>query len=714
MKKVFIIFLIILENQIFAQVFYKQFPDRVILDNGTVKREIIFKNDSLYSSALTIKSDNSGYISKSDDFSFYINDKEYNGFSGWKIIKTVPVIDTIAGNGVKFTLKPIENKLNFEIELNYVLYPNLPLIRKWLTFINTGKTDLRIESLNVEELNTNLNFVSSVVYNNYCRMKHLGKYVGNWDDPVIVVHDISQRKGMALGNEAIAVLKRTAYHTKDNNIEIGLTQPGQPFPFRKYVKPLESWQSPKTFICLYNNRDDGFQVIDDEVNKFTVLYMNTRISTLKSKPVFVYNTWYPFRTKINDSLIRDVARAAADCGVIEFIIDDGWQVNYHSKSSIKGWGENYGDWIVDLNKFPGGLKPVFDYIKSLGMKPGLWISMASATSDSKVFSEHPEWFVTNEEGKPGNIHYESKSDDGFYTASFGTNWYDYIKERILRLVKEYGLGYAKLDLAIVTSPYVNNDSISGSYAINHPYYKDHRESFIVLYERMLKLFDELHKNAPDLFIDCTFESAGKLQLMDYAIAEHAEGNWLSNFEEPSPVGPLRVRQMAWWRSPVLPASSLVIGNLALEDNNFDFCLKSLIGTLPIVLGDPRIIPESKRGEIKKWSLWMQQMQNKYDYMSYRRDMAGLGEPKEGMWDGWQRINFQTQKGGIFGVFRQGALESHRTIYLKDLNPDKYYIIRQAPDGVTVYKAKGNELMHNGFTVSFVKNYDANIYEVTVE
>ena len=107
MKKVLIIFLIILENQIFAQVFYKQFPDRVILYNGTINREIIFKNDSLYSSVLTIKSDNSNYISKSDDFSFYINDKEYNGFSGWKIIKTVPIIDTIGGNGVKFTLKPI-------------------------------------------------------------------------------------------------------------------------------------------------------------------------------------------------------------------------------------------------------------------------------------------------------------------------------------------------------------------------------------------------------------------------------------------------------------------------------------------------------------------------------------------------------------------------------------------------------------------------------
>lgn len=97
---------------------------------------------------------------------------------------------------------------------------------------------------------------------------------------------------------------------------------------------------------------------------------------------------------------------------------------------------------------------------------------------------------------------------------------------------------------------------------------------------MLELFDQLHAACPDLFIDCTFETAGKLQLMDYAIARHAEGNWLANFEEPSPTGPLRIRQMAWWRSLALPASSLVIGNTRMDDPGFEFALKSLIGTLP--------------------------------------------------------------------------------------------------------------------------------------
>jgi alpha-galactosidase len=197
--------------------------------------------------------------------------------------------------------------------------------------------------------------------------------------------------------------------------------------------------------------------------------------------------------------------------------------------------------------------------------------------------------------------------------------------------------------------------------------------------------------------------------MDYALAQHAEGNWLSNFEEPSPVGPLRVRQMAWWRSPALPASSMVIGNQVMDDKNFIFCLKSLIGTLPIVLGDPRKLTQEKRNEIKSWSVWMQEMQRKYDYLAYRRDLPGFGEPREGAWDGWQRINFQTQKGGIFGVFRQGALETTRTVFLNDLLPDKTISFGLLQMVALFISQTEMTSCKKGFTIALHGKYDGEIY-----
>jgi alpha-galactosidase len=713
LMKTFLVLLmvIVLIPESSPQVVYNFNGNNLIIDNGSVKRIINCSNDSVFSDGLFLEGRGKNYLrAGSPEFSFIMNDKSVNGYIGWKIISCEPITDANGGSGAVLKLKGYSIADGMEIELTYLSYPGLPVIRKRITFRNISSSDIKLEAIDVESINLNLDYVSTWVYHNYARMKHLGTYIGNWDDPVVVIHNTTLHSGLALGNESPGVLKRTAFHTTDRNIEIGLTHPGQDFPFRKWLKPGETWESPGTFIALYADNDDGYNVINSVVNDFVRKHLGSRIPSIKSKPLFVYNTWYPFRTFINDSLIREVAKAASECGIQEFIIDDGWQYNFDRKSSDKGWGRNYGDWLVDLNKFPGSLSSTFDYIRSLGMKPGLWISIGSATADSRVFKSHPDWFVINQKGKTGNLHTQSENSD-FYTSCFGTEWFSYIKSVILNLVREHGLAYAKLDLSVVTSAYVNDPVVSGCYANDHPYHRDHEESFIVIYQNVLKLFDELHDEAPELFIDCTFETEGKLQLQDYAFVKHAEGNWLSNIEEPFPTGALRMRQLAWWRSPALPAGSLVIGNLPLDSKNFDFDLKSLIGTLPIVLGDPRKLPTEQRAEIKKWADWMVNMQKKYDYMSFRQDLPGFGEPAEGSWDGWARINTDTKKGGIIGVFRQRAKEKSRIVIVSGLNPEKKYCVLLAPEGKLIALLSGQQISEEGFRVNFINDYDGNVFEI---
>ena len=712
MKKMLILLMLTcLLPDSFPQEIFTFTGNRLTLENGFVRRVINITNDTIVSGGIFLKGRDRNYLRNgSPEFGFRINGVEINGHSGWKVITCEPDADLKGGKGAVLTLEGIGPAHGIELKVSYLCYPGLPLVRKKITFINKSSDDISLEAVNVEDLYLNLDYVSTWVYHNYARMKHLGTFTGNWDDPVVVIHNMTQHAGMALGNEAPGVLKRTAFHTKDRNIEIGLTHPGQDFPFRKWIKPGEKWESPGTFIALYANSDNGIDVVNGPVNDFIRNHLGSRISSIRQKPLFVYNTWYPFRTFINDSLVRDVARAASECGIQEFIIDDGWQYNYAARSSEKGWGGNYGDWLVDRNKFPESLSSTFDYIRTLGMKPGLWISIGSATADSRVFKTHPEWFVVTRDGKPGNLHTTSDNPD-FFTSCFGTDWFSYIKSVILNLVKEHGLAYAKLDLSVVTSAYINNPSVSGCYATDHPYHRDHEESFIVIYENVLKLFDELHTEAPELFIDCTFETEGKLQLQDYAFVKHAEGNWLSNIEEPFPTGALRMRQMAWWRSPALPAGSLVIGNLPLDSRNIDFNLKSLLGTLPIMLGDPRKLTADQRNTLKNWANWMIKMQDQYDYMSYRQDLPGFGEPAEGFWDGWSRINTDTKSGGIIGVFRQGAAEKSRTVFVPYLNPERNYQVILAPENRIIDELSGKQLSMEGFRVILEEKYAGTIFEV---
>jgi alpha-galactosidase len=224
----------------------------------------------------------------------------------------------------------------------------------------------------------------------------------------------------------------------------------------------------------------------------------------------------------------------------------------------------------------------------------------------------------------------------------GTGWYDYIKEKLMQFVMEYGLEYLKLDFAIVTSPYLFTENQSGCYATNHRGHKDHNESLYTNYEEMWRLFDELHKAKPDLFIDCTFETMGALQLIDYAMLKHAEGAWLSNYSGPDEKIHLRLRNLAWWRSPAIPATALVIGNPEMQDTGWDMHIKSLAGSLPIMLGDPRKLPAIELSKYRSSAHWLQLMEDRYNIMSYRQDLPGFGEPKEGLWDGFQRINTDTK------------------------------------------------------------------------
>ncbi|HNR41770.1 MAG TPA: alpha-galactosidase [Bacteroidales bacterium] len=696
-----------------AQENYRYDGKNVVLSNGLITRTIHTRGDSIILKGLTLKGSDLNYVGHiSPEFGFLLNDIPVTSLSGWKVIGVDPAKDAGKGSGAALRLKGTGPAEGLDLKITYLLYGDLPLIRKYIEFVNRSGSDMKLEAVDSELMKLGFDYVSSWVYHNYARMKHLGPFTGNWDDPVVVIHNTVLRAGIAIGNEAPGVLKRTVYHTTDRNAEAGLTHPGQDFPFRKWLRPGESWQSPPTFIALYNGTDDGYEVLNTVVGEYVRNHMGTRISAIRNKPLFIYNTWNPFRTFVNDSLIREVAKAASECGIQEFIIDDGWQYNAGAETTKKGWGSNYGDWLVDRNKFPGDLSATFDYIRSLGMKPGLWMSIGSATEDASVFQSHPEWFVIDRNGRTGNLH-SGQEAGGFYTSCFGTDWFDYIKSVIVNMVRKHGLAYAKLDFSVATSAYVNDPGISGCYATDHPYHRDHAESFIVIYQNVLRLFDELHAEAPDLFIDCTFETAGKLQLQDYAFAKHAEGNWLSNIENPFPTGALRMRQMAWWRSPALPAGSLVIGNLPLDSKNFEVDIKSLIGTLPIILGDPRKLSPEKRASIKKWAEWMTRMQDRYDYMSFRQDLPGFGEPREGSWDGWSRINTDNRKGGIIGVFRHGSNEKSRTVCIERLDPEARYTVLLAPEGKEIAVLTGSQLSSEGFRVDLPEKYDGDIYEISL-
>jgi alpha-galactosidase len=413
MKKViflFILILIVTKVDAVISPFAKWTKTELILCNGIVRRTIKLPSDGGTFLTTFYKPANGDFNSFSDtctDFQFEVNDIIYSGRGHWELVNIQMITDNNEGSGA--AVKLISQDKKVELTMKYFMYPNSPAIRKSLIVKNLSDKVVKLESVDIEKFEVPAYYpvTFSWIYHDYGRRRHIGPYDGTKQDALIIVHDMNREQGIVLGNEATGVMKHTSVFYEAQDICIGLTHKNSLFPFRKWIEKGESFETPQVFTMVYNHRKTPDDILNYVIPDFVRKYMGIRLSELKEKPTFVYNTWEPFYKNINEKLIMELAKAAADAGMKEFVIDDGWQ-------------DSYGDWGIDMKKFPHGLKPVFDYIKSLGMKPGLWVSIGSASPDSKVYNSHPEWFVLDKNGKPTSLH--APDDKEKFTACFSTGW----------------------------------------------------------------------------------------------------------------------------------------------------------------------------------------------------------------------------------------------------------------------------------------------------
>ena len=103
--------------------------------------------------------------------------------------------------------------------------------------------------------------------------------------------------------------------------------------------------------------------------------------------IFGYTSWYNYFQNINEEIIlRDLS--SIDSRFDLFQIDDGYETFV-------------GDWLdVDEKKFPNGLKLIVDKIHEKGLKAGIWLAPFVAEANSKIFKNHPDWFVLDKNGNP--------------------------------------------------------------------------------------------------------------------------------------------------------------------------------------------------------------------------------------------------------------------------------------------------------------------------
>jgi alpha-galactosidase len=146
----------------------------------------------------------------------------------------------------------------------------------------------------------------------------------------------------------------------------------------KVLQPGESFESPKAHVaCVAGKLPD-----------LTAKLVELQEAPLPEPPAVerdlpvVFNEWctnwgYPSHDKT-----LSLAKRLQGSGVKYIVIDGGW-----AERPAEATMQSNGDWNLDKEKFPYGMKATCDAIREMGFIPGVWFEFEVCNSGSMAFEQ---------------------------------------------------------------------------------------------------------------------------------------------------------------------------------------------------------------------------------------------------------------------------------------------------------------------------------------
>ncbi|MDX2196309.1 MAG: glycoside hydrolase family 36 protein [Cytophagales bacterium] len=127
------------------------------------------------------------------------------------------------------------------------------------------------------------------------------------------------------------------------------------------------------------------------------------------------------------------------------------KIPFHGILIDAGWSP-LGDWLLsDEKDYPGGIKNAFKRITDEGYVPGVFIGAFMVSSASKLYKQHPDWMLRDNNG---NIMIESKGrpsfdnrslyDERYFLDTSHPGAFEYLRS-VFRTFKEWGVKFYKTD-----------------------------------------------------------------------------------------------------------------------------------------------------------------------------------------------------------------------------------------------------------------------------
>ncbi len=271
---------------------------------------------------------------------------------------------------------------------------------------------------------------------------------------------------------------------------------------------------------------------------------------------------------------RGYAPMVAAAGAKYYIIDCGW----HDDMEDGVWVYPYmGRWKESKKNFPEGIRATTDYIRSLGLKAGLWIEPEIIGDKcAEMLEYYDEDCFLHRNG--ARIHVGNK-----YILDFRAKKVrDYLTETIRRMVEDYGADYIKMDYN-VDSGFVDGD------------FEEERKTYLKWADEMQTRFNGV------LFETC---SSGGMR-MDYETLKHfsivSTSDQIRDLMYPYIVGnvlsAVLPEQAAVWSYPV---SAPCIGGEV--DPNTVTCEKVVLNMVNAFLGRMHLASDLSKLSADKFNL----------------------------------------------------------------------------------------------------------------
>jgi alpha-galactosidase len=272
------------------------------------------------------------------------------------------------------------------------------------------------------------------------------------------------------------------------------------FDFSYTLKAGESITTPKVYIGYSN----GFADMSNMMNEFAVENILPKSFANKPLPV-LYNSWEATGFNVNSNNQMQLAKLASEIGCELFVIDDGW---FGKRNNDRA---GLGDWFVNDEKFPNGLKELIDFVNELGMDFGIWFEPEMVQKDSDLFRAHPDWIY----------HYDTRKSSELRHQLVLNLTKDEVKQYVFdcmdNMLSNYNIKYIKWDM---NRPF----SQIGAENLENQQEIWYRHTMAVY-----DIADRLKEKYPYLQLEACSSGGGRAE---YGAMEHFDMVWTSDNTDP--------------------------------------------------------------------------------------------------------------------------------------------------------------------------------------